>query len=85
MTRIDQLLTIALAQMLWDRTETSGHARHITQDTYPGTPEHKILLHVAYGDHQVAPVSAEVEARTLGASIHLPARATAGPVEVEPY
>ncbi len=83
--RIDQLLTIALAQMLWDRTETSGHARHITQDTYPGTPEHEILLHVAYGDHQVAPVSAEVEARTLGASIHLPARATAGPVEVEPY
>ena len=83
--RIDQLLTIALAQMLWDRTETSGHARHITQENYPGTPEHKILLHVAYGDHQVAPVSAEVEARTLGASIHLPARATAGPVEVEPY
>jgi hypothetical protein len=83
--RTDQLLTLALAQMLWDRAETSGHARHITQDTYPGTPEHKILLHVAYGDHQVAPVSAEVEARTLGASIHLPARATAGPVEVEPY
>lgn len=83
--RIDQLLNIALAQMLWDRTETSGHAQHLTRDTYPGTPEHKILLHVAYGDFQVAPVSAEVEARTLGASIHLPARATAGPVEVEPY
>ena len=83
--RLDQLLGIALIQMLWDRAETNGHARHLTQDPYPGTPEHKILMQIAYGDHQVAPVSAEVEARTLGASIHLPARATAGPVEVEPY
>ncbi|MAE93035.1 MAG: hypothetical protein CL910_00100 [Deltaproteobacteria bacterium] len=83
--RLDQLLGIGLIQMLWDRTETSGHARHLTQDPYPGTPDHLILMHIAYGDHQVAPVSAEVEARTLGASIHLPARATAGPTEVEPY
>ncbi|MCP3987015.1 MAG: hypothetical protein GY723_21715, partial [bacterium] len=83
--RIDQLLVLGVAQMLWDRTEASGHANHLTHDPYPGTPEHKILLHVAYGDHQVAPVSAEVEARTIGASIHLPARATAGPGEVEPY
>ncbi|MCP5059191.1 MAG: hypothetical protein GY937_21000 [bacterium] len=83
--RIDQLLVLDMAQMLWDRTEASGHANHLTSDTYPGTPPHKILLHVAYGDHQVAPVSAEVEARTIGASIHLPARATADPVEVAPY
>jgi hypothetical protein len=68
-------LGIAMIQMLWDRTETSGHANHLTADTYPGTPPKKILLHVAFGDYQVANVSAEVEARSIGASIHQPALA----------
>jgi hypothetical protein len=66
-------LNIALIQMLWDRVETNGHAGHLTADTYPGTPPKKILLHVAFSDHQVANVSAEVEARTIGARIHQPA------------
>jgi hypothetical protein len=68
-------LEIALIQMLWDRVETNGHANHLTADPYPGTPAKKILLHVAFGDHQVANVSAEVEARTIGARIHQPALA----------
>lgn len=68
-------LNIALLQMLWDRVEASGNATHITSDTYPGTPPKKILLHVAFGDHQVANVSAEVEARSIGARIHQPALA----------
>jgi len=68
-------LQIALLQMLWDRTETSGHVNHVTRDTYPDTPPKDILLHVAFGDHQVANVSAEVEARSLGARIHQPALA----------
>lgn len=66
-------LNIALIQMLWDRVETNGHANHLTADTYQGTPPKKVLLHVAFGDHQVANVSAEVEARTIGARIHQPA------------
>jgi hypothetical protein len=66
-------LHIALIQMLWDRVETNGHAGHLTSDPYPGTPPKKILLHVAFGDHQVANVTAEVEARTIGARIHQPA------------
>ncbi len=68
-------LNMALLQMLWDRAETSGHATHVTADTYPGTPAKKILLHVAFGDHQVANVSAEVEARSMAARIHQPALA----------
>jgi hypothetical protein len=70
-------LNIALLQMLWDRVETSGNASHLTRDTYSAdTPAKKILLHVAFGDHQVANVSAEVEARTIGARIHQPALAS---------
>ncbi len=68
-------LNTALMQMSWDRVETSGNATHVTSDTYPDTPPKKILLHVAFGDHQVANVSAEVEARSMGARIHQPALA----------
>ena len=32
-----------------------------------------MLLHLAFGDHQVANVATEIEARTIGASIHQPA------------
>jgi hypothetical protein len=71
----DTSLNIALLQLLWDRVEANGGASHITRDTYPGTPPKKILLHVAFGDHQVANVTAEVEARTIGARIHQPALA----------
>ncbi|MBW2235355.1 MAG: hypothetical protein JRG85_08120 [Deltaproteobacteria bacterium] len=65
-------LTISLAQMLWNRGEASGHANHLTADTYADTPPKKILLHVAFADFQVADVTAEVEARSIGASIHRP-------------
>ena len=63
----DRGLGIALIQMLWDRGEANGYAQHLTDDPYPGTPEHTVLLHVAFGDHQVANVATEVEARTIGA------------------
>jgi hypothetical protein len=69
----DHSLAISLMQMLWDRAETNGHANHLTRDPYPGTPPKKVLLQVAWGDFQVANVSAEVEARTIGAAIHRPA------------
>jgi len=64
---LDRLLGITLVQMLWDRAETNGYAAHITDDPYPRTPRHTVLLHEAFGDHQVANVATEVEARTIGA------------------
>jgi hypothetical protein len=83
---LDRQLAISIAEMLWEQTEVSGHARHITSDVYPGTPRKKILLHMAYGDHQTANVSVEVEARSLGLSLHTPALDPAKPVpDVAPY
>lgn len=65
--KIDQQLVFALVQMLWDRAETNGYAAFMADQSLPGTPAHQVLFHVAYGDHQVANVAAEVEARTAGA------------------
>jgi hypothetical protein len=64
---LDRTLGISLVQMLWDRGEANGYAQHMTEDPYPGTPEHAVLIHEAFGDHQVANVATEVEARTIGA------------------
>src|SRR5262245_45523720 len=78
-------LVLALIQMLWDRSDPNGYAHHITSDPLPGTPAHKVLLHLAFGDHQVANVSTEIETRTLGASIHQPAIAAGRHSDVNPY
>jgi hypothetical protein len=70
--RLDQLLIFDLMQMLWDRAEANGYAAHIAKDPLPGTPVHDVLLMVAFGDHQVANVTAETEARTIGAARRCP-------------
>jgi hypothetical protein len=67
-SELEREITFGLIQMLWDRGEANGYAHHMTSDPLPGTPAHQVLMHVAYGDHQVANVAAEVEARTIGAS-----------------
>jgi hypothetical protein len=69
---INRVLILSATQMLWDRGEGAGYVQHVTSDPYPNTPAKTILLHVAYGDHQVSEISALVEARTLGATIHRP-------------
>jgi hypothetical protein len=78
-------LVLALIQMLWDRSDPNGYAHHMTTDPLPNTPQHKVLLHVAFGDHQVANVSTEIEARTIGASIHSPAITPGRHTDVNPY
>jgi hypothetical protein len=70
---IERPLILSLIQTLWDRADANGYAHHMTGDPLPGTPAHKVLLHVALGDHQVAQVTAEVEARTIGARLRTPA------------
>ena len=62
-----RLLVLGLAQTLWDRSDPNGYATHMTSDPLPNTPSHEVLLQVAYGDHQVANITAETEARTIGA------------------
>jgi hypothetical protein len=72
---ITRPLAIDIVQMLWDRGEANGYAQHLTQNPYPGTPRHTVLLHEAFGDFQVANVATEVEARTIGARAYRPALA----------
>ena len=43
-----------------------------------------MLLHAAFGDHQVTNFQADVEARTIGARIHQPALAPGRPLELQP-
>jgi hypothetical protein len=81
---LDRVLIIALVQMLWDRGEGAGYIQHITDDPYPGTPAKAMLLHVAFGDHQVSELSAMIAARTMGIPIHRPVTDEGRSGEVEP-
>jgi hypothetical protein len=65
----DRQLGFALLQMLWDRAEGNGYAHHMTDDPYPNTPAHQVVLHTAFADYQVANVTNEVQARTMGARV----------------
>jgi hypothetical protein len=71
--------------MLWDRGEPDGSAWHMTDDPYRDTPRHTVLLHMAYGDHQVANVATEVEARTIGARLRTPALDPGRSPDREPF
>lgn len=84
-SRIDQELIYGVLQMLWDRAEANGYAAHMTTDPYPGTPEHQVILDVAFGDHQVAQVAAEIEARTIGAKVRQPALADGRHPDKNPF
>jgi hypothetical protein len=69
---LTQQLVLSMVQMLWDRGETNGYAHRITTSPLPDTPQHKLLMNIAVGDHQVSNYTAETMARTIGASIHTP-------------
>jgi hypothetical protein len=64
---LEHPLIFSLIQTLWDRAEADGYALHMTGDPLPNTPAHHVLMQAGLGDHQVAQVAAETEARTIGA------------------
>ncbi len=66
---VDRQLGYSLMQMLWDRGEGNGYARRTTSNPLPNSPANNVLLHVAFGDYQVANVAAEVQARAYGARL----------------
>ena len=72
MSPMTQALGLSLIQMLWDRSEANGYAHKMTDRPLPQTPAHKVLMDVAFGDHQVTTWQADVEARTIGAQAHKP-------------
>jgi len=67
-------VVFSIMQLLWDRSEGNGyvHAMNPANANLPNTPPHSVLLGVAIGDHQVANIAAEVEARTIGATRYSP-------------
>lgn len=83
--RVEQQLIYGVLQMLWDRAEVDGYAQHLTDDPYPNTPKHQVVLDVAFGDHQVANVTSEMEARTIGAAIRQPALAPGRDPDAKPF
>jgi len=77
-------LVLGLMQMLWDRGENDGYAHHIVGDPLENSPDHRVLLHVAVGDHQVTTIQADALARTLGASVRQPALDAGRSFETKP-
>ena len=74
-----------MIQVLWDRGESNGYAWHMTDDPLPNTPRHTVLLHEAFGDHQVANVATEVEARVIGARLRTPALDPGRSLDRQPF
>jgi hypothetical protein len=80
----DHALAIGLIQMLWDRGEGNGYAQHLTRRPYRDTPQHTVLIHEAFGDHQVANIATDAQARLLGAHVHQPVLAGGRSPERQP-
>jgi hypothetical protein len=83
--RVDQQLIYGLLQMLWDRIEVDGYAQHLGARPLPDTPRHQVVLDAAFGDHQVANVTVEMEARSIGAALREPALADGRHPDAEPF
>ena len=82
---LQRQLVLSMIQVLWDRGEANGYAWHMTRDPYRDTPRHTVLLHEAFGDHQVTNVATEVEARTIGARLRTPALDPGRSADREPF
>ena len=80
-----QQILLTLAQTLWDRGEGGGYVHHVTTDALPDTPTHKVLMLEAFGDHLVSNIQTETEARTIGATLRLPALDPGRSPDVVPF
>jgi hypothetical protein len=68
---IDQLKLAFMTQSSFDRIDPLSFAPHLLTDTFPGSPaSRQVLQHIGIGDHAVPPLSAELQARSLGV-LHL--------------
>lgn len=63
---LERELIYPLLQQLWDRAEPNGWYHHTIPGTLPNTPAHKILVHMATSDDEVANIATEIMVRTLG-------------------
>jgi hypothetical protein len=81
----DRRIIFSSIQMLWDRGESNGYAWHMTTNPLPNTPTHEVLMQNAFADHQVTQWSADIKARTIGASIHSPTLVPDRSIDNSPY
>ncbi len=63
----DVQLALTLAQNFWDRAEPIGFLPHLRDQPFADTPAHELMMRAAVGDHSVSTLSAQVQARSLGA------------------
>lgn len=82
---LDRAIAREMMEMLWDRGENAGWAQHLTGDTYDGAPAKNVLVLAAFGDHQVANVSTDKLARTLGIDRVAPTLADGRSTDVDPF
>ena len=83
--RLSIQVGIALIQMLWDRGEPDGYLDHLVRNPLPGTPVKHVLVQEVFGDHQVANIATETEARTLGLSVYTPELEAGRSPDVVPF
>ncbi len=63
-------LLFSVIQILWDRADPSGFVTSLAPGhELPNTPPHVVMYHAGFGDHQVANVTADTAARTIGAAV----------------
>ncbi|MFN8019444.1 MAG: hypothetical protein U0P45_15175 [Acidimicrobiales bacterium] len=82
---LQQTLALDLLEQLWQRGENAGYAQHLTADPYPDVPAKHVMLLEAFGDHQVANVSTEKLARTLGIGRRAPTLADGRSADPTPF
>jgi len=81
---VDRVIALQLIQLLWDRGENNGYAQHLTGNPYDGFEAKQVLMVQAFGDHQVANVSTDVLARTLGATVREPSLTDGRSADTDP-
>lgn len=81
--QVDRALLMTMAQSQWDFGEPAGFAQFIQGETLPcslgdtycpggRTPEHHVLMMIGQDDAQVANITADTAARTMGIPLLLP-------------
>ncbi len=63
---VQRAILYPLLQQLWDRSEPNGWYHRTVSNPLPGTPAHKVLVHMATSDAEVANLATEIMVRSMG-------------------
>ena len=66
----ERQLLLSVIQILWDRADPNGYQNTLAPGRQlPNTPGHVVMYQAGFGDHQVANVTADTAARSIGAAV----------------